>query len=105
MRKLLLIAIVLCTACAHVQEADRVVPGPVIMPLSMCAKKGVAVASNDAPGHRMFCEREETLGSHYPRCICRDEKDIEAERAATRQGLDALGQTKCVAGDSARCGG
>ncbi|HUJ28600.1 MAG TPA: hypothetical protein VLW85_21405 [Myxococcales bacterium] len=105
MRNLLAIAVFLCSACAHVDESERTAPGAVYMPLSMCAKKGAVAASNDAPGHRMMCEREEPLGSHYPRCVCRDEAAIAADRAATRQGIDDLGAVKCVSHDTANCGG
>lgn len=98
-------AILFCglMACATANH-DRVVSDGVILPNSMCAKHGVAAASNDAPGSRMICELEELVGSHYPRCVCRDEQQIVADRAEAQQAVRDMEQHKCVSSGGGSCG-
>ena len=90
------------TGCATV-EKDRVVSQGVVLPNSMCAKHGTAAMSNDAPGHRMVCEFEELVGTHLPKCICRDEQQIVADRAASQQAITDMEQHKCVSNGGGAC--
>ncbi len=83
-----LIALALLAAMACTSLAERRTRQPtdgIVMPTSMCARRGEVAASNDAPGNQMMCEVEEVVGSHMPRCICRAEEQIAADRDAAQQ--------------------
>ena len=92
------------TACATTQSQERVVSEGVILPNYMCAKRGVAAASNDPVGQRMICEMEELVGTHLPRCVCRDEKQIVADREDSQQTVLDMEQHKCISNGGATCG-
>ena len=80
----LVVATVGCAGARNKYQSVSVSDG-VIMPASMCAKRGVAARSKDEPGSGMVCEREELVGSHFPRCICRDEQQVIADRERAQQ--------------------
>ncbi len=53
----------------------------------------------------MICELEEIVGSHYPRCVCRDEQQMIDDRYASQQAIRDMEQHKCVSNnDSGGCG-
>jgi len=92
-RTLLLVIALVLASCAPVRKEQMASDG-VVMPNSMCAKKGTAAMSKDAPGQRMVCELEDPVGSHLPKCICRDELAMDADREATQRYLQEAEQTK-----------
>jgi hypothetical protein len=103
--RLAAVVVVLLAACSHIRPADSIaLRGGVILPSSMCARKGDVAASNDAPGNRLLCERQEIVGSHFQRCVCRDENQIVADREATRQAVIDAEIPKCVANGGGSCG-
>jgi len=47
---------------------------------------------------------EELVGTHLPRCVCRDEKQIVADREASQQNVLDMMQHKCISNGGAYCG-
>src|SRR5207248_344057 len=94
--RLLVIFAVGAGACSTTRSQERVVSEGVILPNYMCAKRGVSAASNDPMGQRMICEFEELVGTHLPRCVCRDEKQIVADREGSQQNVLDMLQHKCL---------
>jgi hypothetical protein len=89
-------------ACATPQRSRQLAKA-VVLPNNMCGQKGVAAASNDPKGDRMICEFEEPVGSHVPRCVCRDEQNIIADRENTQQYLRDMEHGACLNNGSGPC--
>jgi hypothetical protein len=88
--------------CATAQN-NRVVSQGVVLANSMCARHGVAAASNDPKGDRMICELEELVGSHVPRCVCRDEQQLVADRDASQEYVREIEHGRCISNGSGTC--
>jgi hypothetical protein len=69
---------------------ENVVPLPVVLTLEMCAEAGTTALSLGKEGERMVCERQLPIGSHLPRCVCRDEGMILAQTNETQDLLHRL---------------
>ena len=90
------IAVLVLLAACTINEKERVVPGAVHLDKNMCAKKGVAAASNDPKGKQMICEVENPTGTNVPRCVCRDEQSSNENRRETQQQMLDILQRKEV---------
>jgi hypothetical protein len=67
------------------------------------AMSGTAVAAaaiGEKGDDKMICLRQMLTGTHVPTWVCRYQKDIEADRRATQEWLDAsrncLGPGACM---------
>jgi hypothetical protein len=89
-------------ACAT-PPRERALSKAVVLPNGMCAQRGVQAASNDPKGERMFCEFEEPVGSHVPRCVCRDEQQAIADRDIAQQYIRDLEHGKCITNGGGTC--
>jgi hypothetical protein len=79
------------SACAAKQfRKQQVVSEGVVLPNKMCASYGKVALSNDVEGERMICEMEEPVGSHLPKCVCRDELALADEKDKTQETMRAL---------------
>ena len=90
-------------ACATRPQRERQLAKATVLPNDMCAQNRVAAASNDPKGDRMICEFEEPVGSHVPRCVCRDEQNIVADRENTQQYLRDMEHTGCITNGGGAC--
>jgi hypothetical protein len=81
----------LAIACAQVkasaEQSNKKWGDGVIVANNMCAKDRSTQHSNDAAGQRVHCALEEMLGSHIPKCVCRDEMRTSEDRAEAVQYL------------------
>ena len=72
-------------ACAQVKtsaaESNKKWADGVIVANNMCAKDRSSQHTNDKEGQRVYCALEEVLGSHIPKCVCRDEMRSAEDRA------------------------
>jgi hypothetical protein len=82
-------SVLLLTACATVAERDATnkqwSAGGVVVASNMCAQDHSVQHSNDPEGQRAYCAFETPLGTHVPKCVCRDENKSMAEREAAQQ--------------------
>jgi hypothetical protein len=87
-RNLLAFAVLLAAGCSSMQPVhkENMVGTYVQMPASACAEHSTIAMSKGKPGERMVCEMIEPVGSHVPKCLCRDEALIAQQR---EQGQDA----------------
>ena len=72
-------------ACAQVRasaaQSNKKFADGVIVANNMCAKDHSMQHTNDKEGERVYCALEEVLGSHIPKCVCRDEMRSAEDRA------------------------
>ena len=72
-------------ACAQVKtsapESNKKWADGVIVANNMCAKGRSSQHTNDKQGERVYCALEEVVGSHIPKCVCRDEMRSAEDRA------------------------
>jgi hypothetical protein len=84
-------SVLLLTACATVAEREATnkqwSQGGVIVATNMCAQDRSAQHSKDPEGQRAYCALETPLGTHVPKCVCRDENKSVTEREAAQQFL------------------
>jgi hypothetical protein len=82
------VSVLLLTACATVAEREatnkRWSEG-VIVATNMCTQDRSVQHSKDPEGQRAYCGFEVPLGTHVPKCVCRDEKQSVEERDAVEQ--------------------
>ena len=92
------------TACAtNHKPKERAISGDMIVANSLCGGYAVRAATNDPPGERMICGWEELVGSHVPKCICRDEKQLEEDRQAGQAYLRDAEHGRCVSNGTGTC--
>lgn len=92
-------------ACATQQglgSTNRAVSDGVVLPNSMCAKNGVA-HSNDPKGDRMICGFELLVGTHVPKCVCRDEQEALAAREQSQEYIRSLEHGRCASNGTGTC--
>ena len=65
-----------------------------VVAASVCGPKNSVKATNDAPGKRAVCELETVVGTHVPKCVCRDEEQMNLDREETQQYLRDAQATK-----------
>jgi hypothetical protein len=90
---IMLLSVLACTQ-AQVRDSNKKWADGVVVASNMCAKNRSAQHSNDPEGQRVYCALEETLGSHIPKCVCRDEMRSAEDRAATVQYLREAEQSR-----------
>jgi hypothetical protein len=99
-----ILAAVGSAACAtNHKPKERAVQGDIVVANSMCGGYAVQAATKDAPGDRMICGWEEFVGSHVPKCVCRDEKQMQADREQAQQYLRDVEAGKCVSQGGGTC--
>jgi hypothetical protein len=73
-------------ACATAAQHDKAQWAEgVIVAMNMCSQDGSAQHTKDPEGNRAYCAREVMVGSHVPKCVCRDEGQTAAEREEVEQ--------------------
>ena len=87
MSRRLPLAALLLLGCAQakIQESNKKWADGVVVASSMCARDRTVQHSNDREGQRIWCGFEEMLGSHIPKCVCRDEMRFDEERALAQE--------------------
>ena len=96
MPRYLIVAVILALGCsqARIRESNSQWAQGVVVPMHMCAQNRSTQHSNDAEGQRAYCGLEELLGSHIPKCVCRDEGRTPEERAAAQRYLQEAQQAR-----------
>src|SRR4051812_6847670 len=90
------ILLVLVLGCAQAQVAEsnaRWADGRIV-PFNMCSRSRSIDHSNDPEGQRAYCSLEELIGSHIPKCVCRDESKAAYERANAQQYMRDAEQSR-----------
>lgn len=80
-------------------DKDIVVANAMCQPLSY----GQYAYTKDKEGDRMVCGWEEFVGSHLPRCVCHDEKQLDVDRQMAQQYLRDTEMGRCVSQGSGDC--
>jgi len=70
----------------------------IVVATEMCATDGSSQHTKDPEGFRAYCAREEIVGSHLRKCVCRDEGQAVEERDESQQYLRNAAATKQVLG-------
>ena len=83
---ILLLPLLACTR-AQVKESNSKWANGLVVANKMCATDGSVQHTKDPEGMRIYCGFEELVGSHIPKCICRDESDIAYRREEAQQYL------------------
>jgi hypothetical protein len=82
-------SVLMLTACATVAEREATnkqwSEGGVVVATNMCSQDRSVQHSKDPEGQRAYCGFEVPLGTHLPKCVCRDEKKSMGEREAVQQ--------------------
>jgi hypothetical protein len=98
------LAAFVAAACATDHKPkERAIQGDIVVANEMCGGYAVRAATNDKPGDRMICGWEEFVGSHVPRCVCHDEKQMQADRDLAQQYLRDVEMGRCVSNGSGDC--
>lgn len=86
---LISILVMVVTGCAAVQARDsnKKWSDGVVVAQNMCASDGSVQHTKDPEGKRVFCGLEELVGTHLPKCICRDEAQAADQRDEAQQYL------------------
>jgi hypothetical protein len=84
-----LLPFVFAFACAEakVHESNKQWTDGKVVALNMCAPDRSAKHTDDPPGQRVYCAIEELVGSHIPKCVCRDEAQAAQQRAEADEFL------------------
>ena len=82
---------------------DRPLSKDVVVANSMCAQHGVVSASNDPVGDRMVCGWEEFVGSHVPKCVCRDEQQVAEDRESSQEWIRVNEHGRCISNGGGTC--
>jgi hypothetical protein len=91
-------------ACAtNHKPKERAVSGDMIVSNSLCGGYAVRAASKDPPGERMICGWEELVGSHVPKCICHDEKQLEEDQQTAQAYLRDAEHGRCASNGTGTC--
>jgi hypothetical protein len=100
----LMTATLAVTACATDHKPkERAISGDIVVANALCGGYAVRAATKDPPGERMTCGWEELVGTHVPRCICRDEKQQELDRDMAQQYLRDVEMGRCVSQGGGSC--
>jgi hypothetical protein len=91
-----------CATAEGLGSTNRAVSDGVILPNSMCSKNGVA-ASKDPKGDRMICGFETLVGTHVPKCVCRDEQEALAARESSQEYIRSLEHGRCASNGGGTC--
>ena len=92
----LVLLVPLCFACSQAQirsSNDRWSDG-VVVANNMCARDRSTQHTNDPEGQRANCTLEEVLGSHFQKCVCRDERQAAQEREDAQQYMLEASQSR-----------
>jgi hypothetical protein len=93
------------TACQSAKPVrkEKIFGVPIVMPTAMCPELGTVAVSLGEEGERMVCEMQVPLGTHLPRCVCRDEGMMAQQKEDTDPLLRQLEvgiQTGCRPGEA-----
>lgn len=94
MRNLLILCLSLACAAPSSVRKDTVASEGVVLPNGMCASRGEVAKSKDPPGNQMICELQDLVGSHVPKCVCRDEGQVDEDRDGAQQAMRTAAQHK-----------
>jgi hypothetical protein len=64
-----------------------------IVPFNMCSRRQHGPQQRSR-GRRAYCSLEELIGSHIPKCVCRDESKAAYERANAQQYMRDAEQSR-----------
>jgi len=78
---------VLACAQAKVRESNKKWADGMVVASNMCAGDRSVHHTADPEGQRVYCSFEELVGSHIPKCVCRDEMQTPEERTEAQQYL------------------
>jgi len=90
---ILLISTLGCSATQVRDSNDKWADG-VVVANNMCAQNRSVQHSNDRTGKRAWCQLEELVGSHLPKCVCRDEQNDDRIRNEAQQYLREAEQVR-----------
>ena len=79
-----------CSAAKVRDSNDRWSDG-VVVANNLCARDQSAQQTNDRGGKR--CQMEELVGSHLPKCVCRNEQNDDRNRNEAQQRLREADQS------------
>ena len=83
----ILLLLVLACAQAKVRESNSKWADGMVVATNMCARDRSVQHTADPEGRRVYCSLEEVAGSHFPKCVCRDEMQSADQRAEAVQYL------------------
>jgi len=96
----ILLLLALACAEARIRESNKKWGNGVVVASNMCAGDRSAQHTADPEGQRVYCGFEELVGSHIPKCVCRDEMRTPEDRAVAQQYLREAQQARqLVKGD------
>lgn len=96
LKLLILLPLALALACAQAKtrESNKKWSDGVVVASNMCARDGSVQHTKDPAGKRAYCALEEIVGSHIPKCVCRDELQVNDEREEARQYMRDASQSR-----------
>jgi hypothetical protein len=80
------LAVLACTR-EQVRQSNKKWSDGLVVARNMCASDGSVQHTKDPQGQRIYCGLEEILGSHIPKCVCRDEMQMRDQREEAKQYL------------------
>ena len=99
MLEILLLPVLACSQ-AKIRESNKKWSDGLIVATNLCAHDGTVHASKDPEGQRIYCGLEELVGSHIPKCVCRDEAEIADRRNESQQYFREAQQNALQPGSS-----
>ena len=88
---ILLLPMLAC-AQAKVRESNKKWADGVVVASNMCSGDRSAQHTKDPEGQRIYCGFEELVGTHIPKCVCRDEMLTPEQRAEAQDYLRQKGE-------------
>jgi hypothetical protein len=83
----IVLPLLLACAQAQVHESNKKWANGIIVASNLCAGDRSAQHTTDPAGQRVYCAFEELIGSHIPKCVCRDEMRFREERAEAQEWM------------------
>jgi hypothetical protein len=99
MMPILLLPMLAC-AQAKVAESNKKWANGLVVAANMCAGDRSVQHTKDIEGQRVYCGFEELVGSHVPKCVCRDEMQAPDERADAQEYIRQAAQQAYQPGSS-----
>jgi hypothetical protein len=90
---ILLLPLLACSQ-AKVRESNKKWGDGMVVAANMCAGDRSSQHTKDPEGQRVYCGFEEVVGSHIPKCVCRDEMKSPDDRAEAQQYLREAAQAR-----------
>lgn len=85
----------LACSTAKVRDSNDRWSDGVVVANNLCARDHSVQHTNDRGGKPAWCQMEEVVGSHLPKCVCRSEQNDDV-RNQTQQHLREADQSRQV---------